>query len=298
MKSRIVLFIVIVFLAKPDLYSESKKTLAIFSFKANNTPASFEVILKDMFEVALYKTKYFKILERAQINMILQEHGLQLNGCTDQSCAVEFGKILSADFAAYGSISKLDKYSINFKIINIANSELVFTDTIEVSNEKDFQRTAETIAEKIIHSMKNKDRGSNRNRDYYLRGLIPGCAQLYAGNNTKGSLFLWGFLFTGITSIGTWFYYDKKRDDYHKLKAGYKKSVYDKAYDKYYNAGVMFYSSLGVFSLIYLTNWIDVIYFNEDMPVRFGVSTDFNDKNVDNDIFKNSGLFVSISRKF
>lgn len=307
MKNKIVLLIIIVFLAKPDLYSESEKTLAIFSFKANNTPASFEIILKDMFEVALYKTKYFKILERAQINMILQEHGLEMGGCTDQSCAVEFGKILSADLAAYGSISKFDKYSINFKVINIHNSELVFTDTIEAAGEKDFQRVAEIISEKIILSIQNKDKGSYKNRDYYYRGFVPGWAQIYTGNNVKGSLLAGGFIFSGISSIGTWYYYDKKNDDYHKIKSGYKKSVYDKAYDKYYNSGVMFYSSLGVFSLIYIINWIDLIYFNEEMPVKLGVSSDFNDKNIsqnpgskkiDGDIYKNNGMFISFSRKF
>jgi hypothetical protein len=301
MRCRIFFFVFMIFLLQPDLFSESKKNLAIFSFKANNTPASFEPILKDMFEVALYKTKYFKILERAQINMILQEHGLQLNGCTDQSCAVEFGKILSADFAAYGSISKLDKYNINFKVINISNTELVFTDTIEVSGEKDFQRAAETIADKIVASMKNKERGSYKNSDYYIRGIIPGWAQMYNGNMLKGSLFLGGFLVGGITSAGAWYYYKKNSDHYHNLGPGYKKSVYDKAYSKYYTSGALFYSSIGAISLIYILNWIDVIWFNDEFPVEFGAGTGFNDisgRNADLNQNKNYEMYLSFSRKF
>ena len=47
------------------------------------------------------------IIERSQVGSILQEQGLQKTGCTDVTCAVEAGRLLSARKILIGSVMKI-----------------------------------------------------------------------------------------------------------------------------------------------------------------------------------------------
>jgi len=278
------LLIILIFIIKVDLFADPLKKLALLSFTTNNVPRKYERIVKDMFEISLYKTGSVKILERQQMNMILEEQGLQMSGCIDNSCAVEIGKILSADFIAYGTVTKFKKIGISIKVVNVKNSMIDFAESQKIDSEKDFQSAVDSITAKLILKIKkslNEKQpfvaGSNLEKTgSYFQGIIPGWFQLNSGNTMKGSLFLSGFIITGISSAYLWSgYYDKKKY-YHDLRS-YSENKYDEAYNEYYKSALLFYSSLSVFTLVYIVNWIDVIFFNDLQVIKAGISTSGSD---------------------
>ena len=50
-------------------------------------------------------------------------------GCTDESCAVEIGKIISADIIVIGSVNKIDEYIVSIKCISVTEGKVLLADS-------------------------------------------------------------------------------------------------------------------------------------------------------------------------
>ena len=62
----------------------------------------------------------YTVVERSQMDKIFDQFDIQNTGCTDVSCAVEFGKILSAERIVIGSVGLVGKtYSITTRIVDV-----------------------------------------------------------------------------------------------------------------------------------------------------------------------------------
>ncbi|TAL31279.1 MAG: hypothetical protein EPN93_18130, partial [Spirochaetes bacterium] len=112
-----------------------KKRLAVLDFSANNTSDANARIVRNAFEVMLYKTSLYNMLERRQVELVLKEQGFQASGCVDTACAIEIGKMLSADLVAVGSLDRIDMYIVSVKVIDIANGSVVYADNERSANE-------------------------------------------------------------------------------------------------------------------------------------------------------------------
>ena len=68
----------------------------------------------------------YTIVERSQMDKIFEQFEIQNTGCTDVSCAVEFGKMLSAERIIIGSVGLVGKtYSIASRIVDIKTSTTI-----------------------------------------------------------------------------------------------------------------------------------------------------------------------------
>ncbi len=87
---------------KPATYDVSDvKRIAVLDF---NGPRNAGASIASQFTNRLWKTQYFKIMERRELERILEEHALQMSGIINDSTAVEFGKILGVDALIIGDI--------------------------------------------------------------------------------------------------------------------------------------------------------------------------------------------------
>ncbi len=65
----------------------------------------------------------YTILERSKMDKILEQFAFQNLGCTDLSCAVEFGKMLNVERILIGSIGLVgETYTINISMIDVESS--------------------------------------------------------------------------------------------------------------------------------------------------------------------------------
>ena len=77
---------------KPAQYDVSDiKRIAVFDF---NGPDDSGEIIASKFTNKLWKTQYFTIMERKELQKILEEHALQMSGIVDNATVVEYGKII------------------------------------------------------------------------------------------------------------------------------------------------------------------------------------------------------------
>ena len=83
--------------------------LAVMDFQAKGVSSDIAKNTSELIRAELINSGRYLIIERAQMDQILKEQGIQQTGCTDISCAVQVGQILSANKILIGSIMKIGK---------------------------------------------------------------------------------------------------------------------------------------------------------------------------------------------
>lgn len=75
---------------------------------------------------------------------------------------------------------------------------------------------------------------------YYLRTLVPGWAQIYAGEKGKGYMLLGAFAVGGAATVLSGIRYRHARDEYHALGPGATRNEFDRKYAAYRNSAYIF----------------------------------------------------------
>ena len=112
----------------------------------------------------------YTVVERSQMDKIFEQFEIQNTGCTDISCAVEFGKMLSVERLVIGSVGLVGQtYSIATRIIDvesagtIAVADYTYTGPID-----DLLRIGITnVVDELMYGQKKK---SHRNL-YNIAGI-------------------------------------------------------------------------------------------------------------------------------
>jgi hypothetical protein len=109
-------------------------------------------IITDKIRNELIIRKNFKVMERSEMNQIMEEMEFQNSGiCDDQACAVEIGKIIGVDKIISGSIGKIGSmFSINIKMVDVSTAEIKYS----VSGE--YTCTIEELLSKYTVKLVNK----------------------------------------------------------------------------------------------------------------------------------------------
>ena len=102
------------------LSGERNPTCAVIDFQALDgmTEGQAKVLSERIFfEVS--RLDQFTMVERAEAEKVLKENKFSLD-CSDTECAVEAGKLLSANFIIIGSVAKFGQlYTINARLVDV-----------------------------------------------------------------------------------------------------------------------------------------------------------------------------------
>jgi len=103
-----------------------KLRIAILDFTNTGGLSKQETVtLGNRLRSMLVKTDAFVVLERGQMDDILNEQGFQQSGCTTTECAVEMGRLLNVQKMISGTIGKLGKtYTIDLSLIDVETGEI------------------------------------------------------------------------------------------------------------------------------------------------------------------------------
>lgn len=96
-----------------DSNKQLKKRVAVFSFddKSNHhhhwwTGQPVGEGMSDMLVTALVKTGKYQVMERQEMNKVLEEQQLGLSGVVTQETAAQVGKMLGVELAIFGSVTE------------------------------------------------------------------------------------------------------------------------------------------------------------------------------------------------
>lgn len=142
-----------IILALP-LSAKDKDRVAVLDFNAHNCPQSLAKVISDMVGAKVFETHIFTIVERGQIDQVFKELELQQTGCTDSECAVEVGKMLSANKIVIGTVHKVDRYIVILKIVNVADNHIEGNYRVEAIDESEFEDAIQEVIEKMKYDFK------------------------------------------------------------------------------------------------------------------------------------------------
>ena len=103
----------------------AQSTIAVLDFDVNNVSQSDVRALSDRLREELFKTKQYKVLERALMEEVMKEQGFQQSGCTSNECIVQVGQLTGVQKMVGGSVSKVGNvYSVSSRIVNVETGEI------------------------------------------------------------------------------------------------------------------------------------------------------------------------------
>jgi len=145
------LFIIIILIEifNTLIHAQSRDTAAIMDLRANNCPDTLARAATDMLVNRVYSTGLFTIVERSQIEVILKEQGFQMTGCTDESCAVKIGKLLSVKKIFIGSLSRIENYNLNVRIVDISTARVESSYEAPARDAKGIESAVESVVRRM-----------------------------------------------------------------------------------------------------------------------------------------------------
>jgi TolB-like protein len=122
--------------------SDKNLTIAVFDLEHDKSVSSSEAqSIRERIQFELHSTGAFAILERSQMELILQEQGFQQSGaCDNAKCQVEMGKMLGVDRLVIGSVRKIGALtSMNIQMVSVQTGQ------VEKSSIYDSKETLDVI---------------------------------------------------------------------------------------------------------------------------------------------------------
>jgi TolB-like protein len=205
----------ILILCTLSLQSQDKMRIAIIDFEARDISKRDAIKISELIRNEMINIGKYVIIERAQMGNILKEQGLQQTGCTDVSCAVEMGKMLSAKKMLVGSIMKLgNDIIITGRIVDVEKGVAEFSEKAVKGKDASLYNTVSAFTEKLSSKIQNEEPS-------FIAGIFDSKSE-----SNPYSLRAFGLTGLGFVSFGSGFSYnipiDKYRSDYDSTYIDYK----------------------------------------------------------------------------
>ena len=148
------------------------------------------ITLTNRLRSRLVITNAFVVLERGQMEVILNEQGFQNTGCTTTECAVEMGKLLNVQMIVSGSIGKVGRiFTVDISLIDIKTAKIeesfIFDHDGEIGG---LVKTMETVAKDIANRVKGEvEVEVEMKTGSILVEAKPKKAEVYLDNNLIGN---------------------------------------------------------------------------------------------------------------
>ena len=118
-----------------SVQAQDKPRVSVMAFNASQVSKEATATLTILFETELVNIGTFDVIEQTNAEAILKAQEYTLQDCTDEACAIEIGKLLSADHIVLGTVSLLDnKYIINVKLIDIQEGRNIRAKSIQAGD--------------------------------------------------------------------------------------------------------------------------------------------------------------------
>jgi len=117
----------------------SDSRIAVVGIKIEGDQEKTAAALVSFVIDAFVNTGIGKIMERQDISKILEEYEFQREDITDQSTAIEIGRLAGADAISIGALYKVgSKHYLNIKLISVKTGEIMASSVATAETEDDY----------------------------------------------------------------------------------------------------------------------------------------------------------------
>ncbi|MCP4760400.1 MAG: hypothetical protein GY870_01380 [archaeon] len=143
------LSIIMIILISCPLYAD-KLRIAVMNFESSGVTELLSQTVSELIRIEMINCGKYNIIERDQLNKILKEQNIQQSGCTDVTCAVKVGKILSARKILIGTVMKIgDKIVITARIVDVQSGIGEFSAKQVAATEKELDQAVIILTKKL-----------------------------------------------------------------------------------------------------------------------------------------------------
>lgn len=106
-----------------------KRTVSVLDFQANSPDlGSMGVEVAGAIGARILALDRFQVIERTQVQRILQEQGFESSGACDASnCQVQMGRLLGVDWIVTGSVGQIPGgYSTNIRLLEVSTGRILY----------------------------------------------------------------------------------------------------------------------------------------------------------------------------
>lgn len=105
----------------------SKPLIAVMALDTQGVSGQEAALIADAISSRLLASKTCNVMERSQMDQILNEQAFQQSGaCDGGSCAVEIGRLLSVDRILVGSVGRIgDAWALNLRLVKVETGEIL-----------------------------------------------------------------------------------------------------------------------------------------------------------------------------
>jgi len=261
------LFFSLFLLMTVQSFAAEKMQIAVLDLQPKGVSNLVAGAVSNIIRSEMVRTGLYVVIERGQMDEIFREQGLQQTGCTDQACAVQLGKMLSARKILLGEVTKMGaSIMITVRIVDVEKGSSDFAAKEKAENEDALDRAGENITRKLSQNIMGKTPGysieSKTRTGYYTRSIMPGWGQLYAGHDAKGYIFMGTFIASAGYTLYSYYAFSKAEKDYNDLPRTSTAAEFDSKFNDKKKAGQMLFMAGGITAAVYLIHWVDVLFFS------------------------------------
>lgn len=130
--------------------ASEKMKVAIADLQAIGVEENMAKTTSELLRTELFKTGYFNIMERSQMEKLMSEQELKMVGITSDKDAARVGLMLSVQYFLIGSMNKLGgTYVINIRLVDVELGKLKAAETAEIRSSEQILEAVKQISKKI-----------------------------------------------------------------------------------------------------------------------------------------------------
>jgi len=139
-----------------------KPAAAVLDFEAYRTTPGDAAIVAQFIRSAVVKSGVFAVVDKNNMDKVLNEQAFQMLGCTTAECAVKLGRVLNVRYIILGKYSLFDDARIiTAQVVDVENGRIVASESEAVRGELTIDGASNRIVEQIFSSLRS---------DYVLGG--------------------------------------------------------------------------------------------------------------------------------
>ncbi len=132
---------------------EDTPKIAVFSFTDANAAAKkdgYGAAISGMLMTELINGRVFQVIERSEIERIMNEMAFQISGAVDSRTAKRLGEVLGVDILVFGSVAKFDPIvETDIRLIDTQSGEALLAENASSESGVEIRNMVQNLARKI-----------------------------------------------------------------------------------------------------------------------------------------------------
>ena len=126
MKQIIIVLLLLAVLA--PAFSQDESIITVLDFSTDGVSANEMKSIISLLSSALFQTGEFTVIDVSERERLLQELEFSMSDCTDESCLLEVGRMLSAEGIVVGNLGKVgNRYILSTKLLETETAKTLST---------------------------------------------------------------------------------------------------------------------------------------------------------------------------